>query len=41
MYKAKPVLDKDSLLPVYFSYIHSHINYANLAWASTRKTDLK
>ena len=41
MDKAKPFLDKDSLLPLYFSYIHSYINYANLAWASTHKTNLK
>ena len=41
MYKAKPFLDKDSLLSLYFSYIHSYIDYANLAWAITHKTDLK
>ena len=41
MYKAKPFLDKDSLLSLYFSYIHSYINYANLAWAGTHKTNLK
>ena len=41
MYKAKHFLDKDSLLSLYFSYIHLYINYANLAWASTHKTNLK
>ena len=41
MYKTKLFLDKDSLLSLYFSYIHSYINYANLAWASTHKTNLK
>ena len=41
MYKAKPFLDKDSLLSLYFSYIHSYINYANLAWVSTYKTNSK
>ena len=41
MYKTKPFLDKDSLLSLYFSYIHSYINYANSAWASTHKTNLK
>ena len=41
MYRAKPFLDKDSLLSLYFSYIHSYINYADLAWASTYKTNLK
>ena len=41
MYKAKPFLDKDFLLSLYFSYIHSYTNYDNLAWANTRKTNLK
>ena len=41
MYKAKPFLDKDSLLSLYFSYIHSYINYANLAWESTYKTNME
>ena len=41
MCKTKLFLDKDSLLSLYFSYIHSYINYANLAWASTHKTNLK
>ena len=41
MYKAKPFLDKDSLLSLYFSYIHSYINNVNLAWASTYKTNLR
>ena len=41
MYKAKPFLDKDSVLSVYFSYIHSYIIYANLAWAITHRTTLK
>ena len=41
MYKAKPFLDKDSLLSLYFSYIHSYINYTNLAWVSIHKANLK
>ena len=41
MYKAKHFLDKDSLLSLYFSYIHSYINYTNLGWVSTHKTNLK
>ena len=41
MYKAKPFLVEDSVLSLYFSYIHSYINYANLAWASTHKINLK
>ena len=39
-YKAKPYLNKDSLLALYFSYIHSYINYANLVWRSTHRTYL-
>ena len=30
MYTAKPFLDKESLLALYYSYIHSYLNYANL-----------
>ena len=41
MYKAKPFLDKDFLLSLCFSYIHSYINHTNLARASTHKTNLK
>ena len=41
MYKAKPFLDNYSLLSLYFSYIHSYMDYANLAWVSTHKTNLK
>ena len=31
LYRAKPFLDKESLLALYYSYIHSYLNYANLA----------
>ena len=40
IYKAKPYLNKDSLLALYFSYIHCYINYANLVWGSTHRTCL-
>ena len=40
-YKAKPILNKDSLLALYFSYIHSCINYANLVWRSTHRIYLQ
>ena len=41
MYRAKPFLDKESLLALDYSYIHSYLNYANLAWVSTYPTNLK
>ena len=41
LYKAKPYIDKHSLLSLYHSYIHSYINYGNIAWGSTTRTDLK
>ena len=39
--KAKQLLDNESLKSVYFSYIHSYLNQANIAWASTNPTKLK
>ena len=41
MYRAEPFLGKHSLLTLYYSYIHTYLNYANLSWASTNKTNLK
>ena len=51
IYKTKPYLNKDSLLTLYFSYIHSYINlvyfnlvyfnYVNLVWGSTHRTYLR
>ena len=35
VYRAKPFLDKKSLLALYYSCIHSYLNYANLAWDNT------
>ena len=40
MYRTKPFLDKESLLAMYYSYIHSYLN-ANLVWGSTYLTNLK
>ena len=34
-------LNEDSLKTVYFSYIHSYLNYANIAWASMYAWKLK
>ena len=33
--------NENPLKTVYFSYIHSYFNYANIAWASTCATKLK
>ena len=41
IYKAKRYLNKNSLLALYFSYIHSYINYANLVRGSTNRTYLR
>ena len=41
IYKAKPFLIKDSLFALYFSYIHSYINYVNLVCGSTNRTYLR
>ena len=41
MYRAKPFLDKESLLALYYSYICSYLNYTNLAWSNTYLTNLK
>ena len=38
---AKPLLQVKSLESIYFAYIHSYINYANIAWGSTYRTKLK
>ena len=40
LYRAKQFLDTNSIKSLYFSYIHSYLNYANIAWASTQKTKL-
>ena len=40
MYRTKPFLDKESLLALCYSYIHSYLNYANLVWCSTYRTNL-
>ena len=41
LYKARALLNKESLKTIYFSYMHSYLNYANIAWASTYFTKLK
>ena len=39
--QVRVLLDKESLQTIYFSYIHSYLNYANIAWAGTYFTKLK
>ena len=41
LFKSKQLLDNESLESIYLSYIHSYLNYANIAWASTNPTKLK
>ena len=41
LYRAKLFLDKNSLLTLYYSYIHTYLKYANLSWGSTNTTNLK
>ena len=41
LYKSRNVLSKQCLNQLYFSFIHSHVNYANVAWASTSKSKLE
>ena len=38
LYKSRNVLSKQCLNQLYFSFIHSYVNYANIAWASTSKS---
>ena len=41
LYRISQFLNEDSLKTVYFLYIHSYLNYANIAWASIYATKLK
>ena len=41
LYRAKPFLGKHSLLTLYYSYIHTHLNYGNFSWVRTNRTNLK
>ena len=40
-YKARPFLERNALLPLYYSYMQTYINYASIAWNSTLRTNLK
>ena len=41
LYKARSFLERNSLLALYYSYIQTYINYANIAWGSTCRTNIK
>ena len=41
LYRTKLILDKNPVLELYYSYIHTYFNYANLLWDSTKRTNLK
>ena len=41
LYKARPFLERNALLSLHCSYIETYINYANIAWGSTCRTNLK
>ena len=40
MYRSKNILSKRLMKQLYFSFIHSYLNFANIAWASTNKSNL-
>ena len=39
-YKARPFVEMNTLLALYYSYIQTYINYANIAWGSTCRKNL-
>ena len=39
--RASYFLNEIFLKTIYFSYIHSYLNYTNIAWASTYATKIK
>ena len=41
LYRAKLNLEKKSLLTIYYSHVKSYLNYADLWWGSTNRTNLK
>jgi hypothetical protein len=40
LYRTRVIISKKNLKQLYFAFIHSYINYACIAWASTNKTKL-
>ena len=41
LYKTRPILNRNSLTQLYFSFINSYLTYGNIVWGSTYKTHLK
>ena len=41
LYKARPFLESNALLAFCYSYIETYMNYGNIAWGSTFRTNLK
>ena len=41
LYKSRNVLSKQCLKQRYFSFIHSYVDYTNIAWASTSRSKLE
>ncbi|XP_065645348.1 uncharacterized protein LOC136075839 [Hydra vulgaris] len=41
LYKSRSFLNKHTLTQLYYSFIHCHINYANIAWGSVNKSILE
>ena len=40
LYRAKLIIPRKQLKQLYFSFVHSYLNYANIGWGSTQKTKL-
>ena len=38
-HQGKHYFDENCLKQIFFAYIHTYLNYANIAWASTHKTE--
>ena len=41
LYEDRPFLERNVLLALYYSYIHTYLNYANIAWAEPAGQTLK
>ena len=41
LYKVKPFLNTKAMKSPYFSFLHGHLTYGNIAWCSTSMTKLR